>query len=271
MGQRGNRPAARQFLAAAVVLLSLACARCDRPDQTAHAPAAKPPTVASLSPAGTDIIVAIGAQDHLVAVSNYDLGKPAVSGLPAAGDYLTVDWERLASLRPDVLVVQVREAAAPAGFKDRAAGLGIRPVYIHIDDLADIATSAGTVGAAIDEPARAAVAERALREKLAAVARSVAGRPRVRTLVMTDEVGAGAAGPGTFLDEILTIAGGANAAAGEGAGYPGVDREKIIALAPEAVLHLLPDKPERTVEDARRFWASLPECRRCATGGVCVD
>jgi iron complex transport system substrate-binding protein len=236
---------------------------CDRSDgdgsgASSTRPAPKRPTVASLSPAATDILVAIGAAEHLVAVSNYDMGKPSVAGLPGAGDYLTVDWERLASLRPNVLVVQVREASAPAGFKQNAAALNIRPVYVHIDKLADISAATVMLGEAVNEPAKAAAAERAMRETLDAVEKSVAGRTRVRTLVVTDEVGAGVAGSGTFLDEILTIAGGANAAAGEGSGYPGVDREKIAALAPEVVLHLQPDKPARVVEEAKRFWASMP-------------
>ena len=39
--------------------------------------------------------------------------------------------------------------------------------------------------------------------------------------------------------------------------YPGLDREKIVSLKPEAVFHLLPEKPEPVVEEARRFWASM--------------
>jgi iron complex transport system substrate-binding protein len=276
MGQRGNRPVPLHFaavLAAALLPILPVFPGCDRPDgddpaRASTTPDRKRPTVASLSPAATDILVAIGAADHLVAVSNYDRGKPAVAGLPGAGDYLTVDWERLAALRPDVLVVQVREASAPAGFKRNAEQLGIRAVYIHIDRLADVSAATTALGAAVNEPEKAAAADRAMREALEAVARSVAGRPRVRTLVITDEVGAGVAGAGTFLDEILTIAGGENAAAGEGPGYPGVDREKIAALAPDVALHLLPEKPPQVIEDAKRFWGSLPRVPAVRDGRV---
>lgn len=226
------------------------------------------PTVASLSPAATDILVGIGAADHLVAVSNYDTGKPGVASLPPAGDYLTVDWERIGRLRPDVLVLQAREASAPEGFKQRAAALGIRPVYIHIDTLADISASVTTIGDAIDESKNATAAERAMRGRLDAVARSVEGRPRVRTLVVTAENGAGAAGPGTFLDDLLTIAGGENAVAAERKAYPGLDREKIVALRPQAVLHLLPDQPAPVVEEARRYWASMPDVPAVKSGRV---
>ncbi len=226
------------------------------------------PTVASLSPAATDILLAIGAQAHLVAVSNYDSRKPGIGGLPAAGDYLTVDWERLTVVRPDVLIVQVRESAAPAGFKQNAAELRIKPLFIHIDKIADVSAATLEIGAAINEPQRAAAADEAMRQRLMNVAKSVKDLPRVRTLVMTDEGGAGVAGTGTFLDELLTIAGGANAAAGESPGYPGVDKEKILTLKPAAVLHLLPAKSAHAVEEAKRFWASLPEVPAVRDGRV---
>lgn len=274
MRQRGNRPARRQFTT--LLIVAFLAAGCEertpnRPPGTRPA-AARPtvarPAAASVSPAATDILVELGAQDHLVAVSNYDAGKPAVAGLPQAGDYLTVDWERLGQLRPDVLVLQAKEASAPEGFKQRADALGIRPVYIHIDTLDDIYATAKTIGDAIAEPEKAAEAERALRARLDAVARSVKDRPRVRTLLVTSVSGTGAAGPGTFLDDLLTIAGGDNAASGEGQRYPRLDREEIVALAPEAVLHLLPEQPEPVIEEARRFWASMPDVPAVANGRV---
>ncbi len=261
---------------ALLVLWTLGCNRSDsKPGSASQTsgthPTSQPlahPTVASLSPAATDIMLAIGAQAHLVAVSNYDSRKPGVEGLPAAGDYLTVDWERLTVLRPEVLIVQVRENAAPAGFKQNAAELGIKPLFIHIDNLADVSTATLEIGAAINEPQKAATAEAAMRKRLSDVAKSVKDKPNVRTLVVTDEGGAGVAGTGTFLDELLTIAGGTNAAAGESPGYPGVDKEKILTLKPEAVLHLLPAKSDHAIAEAKRFWASLPEVPAVRNGRV---
>jgi len=271
MRQRGDRPAINHF--STIILAVALLAGCDDRGAATPAPATrrtefKRPTVASLSPAATDILVSIGALDHVVAVSTYDRGKSFVRELPAAGDYLTVDWERLGQVRPDVLVVQARESTAPEGFKQRAAALGVRTVYIHIDTVADISTAAQTIGDAIGESEQAAAADRAMREQLAAVAKSVEGRPRVPTLVVTDEGGAGAAGPGTFVHDLLTVAGGTNVVAAERKPYPGLDREKIVSLRPEAVLHLLPEKPAPVIEDAKRFWASMPEVPAVRNGRV---
>src|ERR1700744_3416424 len=76
---------------------------CDRRGTSAVSPVAKHPTVASMVPAATDILLGMGAGDHLVAVSNYDTANPGAARLPRVGDYQNTDWEKLASLKPDVI------------------------------------------------------------------------------------------------------------------------------------------------------------------------
>src|SRR5258705_13722080 len=64
------------------------------------------PKVASLVPAATDLIVSMGAGDHLVGISNYDDSSRAeLKHLPKIGDYQTIDWERLRALKPQILII----------------------------------------------------------------------------------------------------------------------------------------------------------------------
>src|SRR5437016_4463256 len=53
----------------------------------------KMPTLASLSPAATDLLIGMGAGDHLIAVSNFDAERDETRGLDRVGDYRTQDWE----------------------------------------------------------------------------------------------------------------------------------------------------------------------------------
>src|SRR4051794_35456488 len=74
--------------------------------QTSHASL----TVASLSPAATDLIIGMGAGGHLIAVSNYDrVGMD----LPKVGDYQTTDWEKLSELHPSVMIIQMGASRLP--------------------------------------------------------------------------------------------------------------------------------------------------------------
>ena len=89
----------------------------------------------------------MGSGDHLVAVSNYDVARDGIRNLPKVGDYETVDWEQIATLRPELMLTQYAEDRMPQGLRERLAGLGIRSVNVHIDSLEDIFKAYDTLGA----------------------------------------------------------------------------------------------------------------------------
>jgi ABC-type Fe3+-hydroxamate transport system substrate-binding protein len=64
-------------------------------------------------------------------------------------------------------------------------------------------------------------------------------------------------GAGNFLDDLLKIVNVTNAAAELGSAWPSIDREKIARLAPDAIVVLLPDGSEGSLEQSKRFWKGL--------------
>jgi ABC-type Fe3+-hydroxamate transport system substrate-binding protein len=60
------------------------------------------------------MLLGMGAGEHLVAVSNYE-AAPEVKDLPRVGDYQTTDWETLARVRPDVMIIQIAPDRLPPG------------------------------------------------------------------------------------------------------------------------------------------------------------
>ena len=221
--------------------------------------AADRPAVASLSPAATDILLGIGAGAHLVGVSNFDAERAGTAGLPRVGDYRTQDWEKLARLRPDKMIIQLHQDRTPAGLRDRASGLGIELVNVQIDTLDDVFAAIPRLAAAVGEREKGEAALKGLREQFDTVRQRVAAAPRVRALVVVDVGGRSVAGPGTFLHDILTAAGGDNAAAALGNPWPTVDREKIAQLRPQVVIHLLPQASPQVRAQAEQFWAAMPD------------
>ncbi|OZM80282.1 ABC transporter substrate-binding protein [Pseudonocardia sp. MH-G8] len=169
--------------------------------------------IASLLPAATEIVTALGRADDLVAVT-YECDADA--RLRAA---VVVDTALPAGLEPAAIDAAVRERVArglPMYELDRAALAGLAPELILTQDLCRVcALPAGSVTDALDaigcaadvlsvDPhtvdevlaAIVAIGERAgasgeaealvarLRARLAAVAGAVAGRPRPRVLVL---------------------------------------------------------------------------------------
>ena len=219
----------------------------------------KTPTLASLSPAATDLLLGMGAGDHLVAVSNFDADRDAIRGLERVGDYRTQDWEKLSALRPHKMIIQMRPDRLPPGFRDRAEKLGIELVNLTIDGLDDVFRAIPQLGKATGEEAKAEAQLARLRKQFDTVRGRVKDAPKVKTLIVVNDDGRSVAGPGTFLDDILKAAGGENAAEALGVQWPTVDREKILQLQPQVVIHLLPAASPQVVREAHKFWADLPQ------------
>jgi len=250
MNQRGGR----LWLLKVFALIALG-AGCNR-KAAAPAPAVKSPTVASLVPAATDLLMGMGCGDHLVAVSDFDLDA-RTANLPRVGDYQHADWEKLSTLRPNLIVTQFDSGRIPAGFIEQCGRIGATQLNLHIERLSDIDVAMISLGTACEEPAKAAAEVKRLRQSIEAVRHALAGRPRIRTLIVIGATGLDLAGRDTFLDDLLNTAGGENATTA--ARYVTIDREALAALRPDAVLQLLPGADARTLEQAAAFWDTLPE------------
>jgi iron complex transport system substrate-binding protein len=219
------------------------------------------PRIASITPAGTDLLIGIGAADHIVGVSNYDDDREGTAGKPKVGDYQTIDWEKIAALQPQVLVIQYADDRIPPGVAQRCDDLGIKLVNVKLDSLTDINREMIALADAVGEKWRGEIAADALKSRLQSVRDRVAGEPPVRAIIVTSDDGSDLAGPGEFLDELLTTAGGQNAAAGTGKPYPSVDREMLVQMAPDAIIQLIPDgdKSPQLLAAAKQFWDGLPD------------
>jgi iron complex transport system substrate-binding protein len=263
-------PRVRLLIAALACFYGISCGiSCDsKPQQTAstNPSTQRALTVASLAPAATDLIIGMGAGAHLVAVSNFDFDRPGQPKLPHVGDYQNTDWERLGDLRPSFIIVQMEADRVPAGFRDRAVGIGATIIDIQIENLADIGKTIDQLGVALNETGKATDARNRLMSRLEAVRKRVAAEAPVATFLTIDERGNASAGPGTFLDEILTIAGGRNVLAGTSTHWPAIDKERLISLSPEAVVELMPGASPQVLAQANDFWATLPQIPAVAHG-----
>jgi ABC-type Fe3+-hydroxamate transport system substrate-binding protein len=255
----------RQLVLVIGLTACLATLSCDRSPSARSA--GGPRKVASLVPAATDMLLGMGAGDRLVGVSNFE-SAPEVKNLPRVGDYQTTDWETLARLRPDVMIIQIAPDRLPPGLKQRADDLGIELVNVQIERLEDVFDNIQRLGAVAGELEKGRVAARTLRERLDAIREECASRPTVSTLIVRDENGREVIGPDTFLGDLLNVVNATNAAAGLAKRYPSIDREKLVSLRPEAVIVILPDAKPQSLAASARFWASVPEVPAVKDGRV---
>lgn len=193
--------------------------------------------VASLAPSVTEILYAIGAEDNLVAVSNQCDFPLAAKLKPKIGNFNRPDLERAAELRPGVVLFA--EYAREQDL-DALENIGITAVVLPARDLADLSATIRLVGriAGREERANEVAAEldRTVAEITAAVA-AVAPEDRPDVYVEVDGPSAiYAVGAGSFMGDVVRVAGGRNVFGDRPGPYLRLTDEEIIRADPEVIL-----------------------------------
>jgi iron complex transport system substrate-binding protein len=191
-----------------------------------------PRRVVSLAPSLTDTVVALGLADRLVGVTRYD-DAPEAARLARVGGFLDPSPEAVLALRPDLVLWITDGGALPV--VERIAALGIPVLALPVVGVADVLACARQVGAALGD---AAAGERLARELEAVVEkarRRAAAGPRVRALFVVGRDPLVVAGPGSYPDALLRLAGGENVVGGERA-WPVYPLERAVAADPAVVI-----------------------------------
>ncbi len=215
-------------------------------------------SVASLAPNVTEILYAIGAEERLVGVSNQCDFPLAAKLKPKAGNFNRPDLEKIKALRP--AVVLFAEYAKPEDL-DALERIGVKAVVLSFRDLADLSKTIRLVGRITDRVEQAEAAAAELDRTVAEVSRKIERVPRAgRPSVYIEVEGPSpiyAVGSGSFMGDIVRVAGGRNVFE-EGPGpYNKISSEDVIRANPEVMLI---DHPfQYKVGVAKRpGWAEVP-------------
>jgi iron complex transport system substrate-binding protein len=216
----------------------------------------RPEAVGSLAPSITETLFALGAEDRLAGVTTADDYPPEVADYPVIGGYREPNFERVVALGIDLLFVS-SEAATGDEAEDmerlgRAAVVVVDPGTVE-----EAISSIGLVGEAVGEEEAARELQGELRAELAAVEEAVAGEPRPRVFYEVWPDPLRTVGPGSFIHDAITLAGGENVAAGTGEAYPTYSEEALLRQDPDYYLV----GSETTEEERRAAFAALREGR----------
>ena len=231
---------------------------------------APPQRVISLSTGFAETIFTIGAGDRLVGRTDFVDHPPEILQVPTVGGMINPSLEAIAALEPDLVltvhgtphdvVEGVRRTCVPVIARDPVTVAEVLECTRDIGRYLGIEQEADALADDL-EARRDAVAEGAWD-----VARQ--GRPSVLFVIDLDNVFV--AGAGHFVDDMIQIAGGVNAAtlaAGEAAGqWPSLSLEAVVALDPDIIIMALEDDRGEVVDGAallrqRPAWRDLSAVR----------
>ncbi len=189
--------------------------------------------VVSLVPSATLTLAALGAEDVLVGRTDFDTTSWAAH-IPSVGGGLHPSIEAIVALHPDVVVsfAGTQDRDTPA----RLAGFGIPDLAIRPDRIADVKKEIDILGRVTGHVQRADSLVRSIDRGLAGIRSSVAGLPKPRVAYLLGGTPPWVAGSGTYIDELVTIAGGHNVFHDLGSLYAAVSPEEIAARDIQVVL-----------------------------------
>lgn len=189
--------------------------------------------VISLVPSATETLRAIGAEDALVGVTDYD-DQAWTEAIPSVGGGLEPNLETVLALRPDAVIRfhGEQDPRTPGRLDD----LGVLHVAVRPVTLDDIYATNRIVGQLVGRTRAADSLSSAIRQGLADLAESVADLPRPRVVYLLGGSPPWVSGPGTYISDILTLAGAENVFGDLASPWQAVSPEELRAREVDIVL-----------------------------------
>jgi iron complex transport system substrate-binding protein len=192
---------------------------------TRHTFEAAPRRMISLVPSATEALLTMALADRLVGRTDYDR-MPELTDLPSVGGGLQPNLEVLVSLDLD-LVIRF------AGDSDRATAerlteLGIPHFAVQPDGIEDVLAIIRDLGRITGASDAAEVLLNGIQIDLDDVARRVAALSNPRVAYLLGGAPPWVAGPGTYIDELIALAGGRNVFDDLGPLYAPVSMEALL-------------------------------------------
>ena len=181
--------------------------------------------IVSLAPANTEIAFAVGAGGKMVAGTTYDDYPAAAKSLPKAGDFSNPSVEKIASFNPDLVLIT---GGVQAPLRAKLVKLGMNVYVIDPTTYAGVMTDIANVGKLAGTSAEAQKVVATMKQAQADVQAKVGSLAKRSTFIEIYSKPLMTAGTGTFISDMVGMAGGTNLGDSAGAGFPNFSSEVLL-------------------------------------------
>ena len=193
-----------------------------------------PQRIVSLNPATTELFFALGAGGRLVGRTRYDLYPAAAAAVPDLGNGMRPNLEAVLGARPDLVVLYASNENRDAATRFRAAG--VQTLTLRIDSIAQFRRAVATLGRVLGDTMAARTLVDSVDRTLARVRSATQGAARPATFWKAWDSPVIAIGGGSFLTELVEIAGGRNIYGDDPRPSLDVTIEDVVRRDPDVVL-----------------------------------
>jgi iron complex transport system substrate-binding protein len=218
--------------------------------------AVPPRRIVSLNPATTEILFAIGAGARVVGRTQYDLWPDSARLVPSVGAGMQPNLEAVLARQPDLVVMYASNSDRATA--DRLTAANVPSAAFRMDHISDFVRVTLALGRLVGDTLRARTVVDSVNATLDRVRRATASLPRPTVFFHTWEKPLITIGGGSFLSELVAIAGGRNVYDSLPSPSPTVTIEDVLRRDPQYILVGPLERP-RILTSAR--WQAIPAVR----------
>lgn len=193
-----------------------------------------PSRIVSLAPSITEIIFAIGQGRRLVGITRYCNYPPETLSIPKVGGMIDPDYERILLLKPDIVIIS--KDGSTRDTLSRIESLGIKTFVLGPRSIPEILDSIRIMGKITGNEQSAESIVNGIMKRMDAIKKKQKGLRKKRILFLIWERPMIAVGAGTFINEMIELAGGINVIRDKAVKYPRLSKEDVLRLNPEVIV-----------------------------------
>src|SRR5262249_7172161 len=222
-----------------------------------------PHRIVSVAPSITEILFALGAGDQVVGVTTYCNYPEAAKAKPKIGGYTTPSLEAILALRPDLVIMMKNRPDVAQKLRQAA----IDVTELQPENLAGLYESIRTIAEKIGVTARGESLVQSIEGQLREISPQKGGpKPTVLFIVgrtpgaVSDLI---AVGRGSYINELIGLAGAENVFRDAVVPYPKVNMEEVIRRNPDVIIDMGHNEmvTEKQKEAVKQLWKKFPFLR----------
>jgi len=230
----------------------------------------KPTRLVTASPGITEIVYSLDMGDYIVGVSDFSIFPPDAKNKPKIGGLFNPNLEILTVLQPELVIIQGKHESLARFYKKQ----NIDFLSVEMDSLEDVFSAILIIGKKLNNRKKAETIVDQMKKDLNKI-REKTNRLVPKKVFITlghtpgDLIGLMTTTSGTFLHEIVEIAGGINIFADLEGLYPHISKEALIMRQPDIIIEIFPEGfSAENKEMLKKDWERLDMLKAVRTGNI---